>query len=680
MEPAELNRMLLDPSRPSLLKLTTLETTAADAAASCKAAGLAALRRPEISSALRSAMHVVGDTATPLPPEAKSGIAARYIHSRIVVDQHTAGAVLYEAYSQSRVCILRNFPGALPPAYESVTALLQRPPTGDGVAYKFNHHGSRVHYVFTTLIGDSLRERRALDWWRNINRLPDLHKLDDLSAGAQWNFISRRAKSLLHLDSADGTCTQWHGQKLWVLVEVNEAKLHGIEQLQADCMRDDPAGTHRLSAWLACESFQWCVLHEGDTIITPRDRLHAVCCIGDVDAVSAGMYCWLQGTPPLPAGLVAHKKSRKRKEPPVDAPARPPPPAPLPIIAAAAAATSSPRSSVVQRVAAAVLIADGQTAAAAAAKADIPVSVARRWLKRLRTSVSPEDAPRSGRPRKTDALADAAIVRAAELDPFASNSAIRGQLQLPISAATVGRRLDDAGLASYFAAMKRHYTDEQRRARLSFANGYKHWTPEQWKRVIYSDEVTIEGDGRKRRIRVRRPPNCRFDPHYTRHSQIFTPSRHLFACFCSRGPGFCEMYEGKLDGKALKGLLERTVPQTAADFYQTDPLKPGHEQWWLLHDGSPVFRSSIVQTWLHNNAINVLDWPPYSPDRNPIENLWPRVHALMDKLMPTTDEQVADAFVNCWPELSLDIFTDFAQSMPARIQAVIDANGDATKY
>ena len=196
------------PTAPSLIKLSTLELTADQAEASSKAAGLAALRHPEISAALRSAMHVVGDIATRLPPEAKSRIAERYIHSRIVVDQHTAGAVLYEAYSQSRVRILRNFPGALPPAYESVTALLQRPPTGDGVAYKFNHHGSRVHYVFTTLIGDSLRERRALDWWRNINRLPDLHKLDDLSAGTQWNFISRRAKSLLHLDTADGTCAQ----------------------------------------------------------------------------------------------------------------------------------------------------------------------------------------------------------------------------------------------------------------------------------------------------------------------------------------------------------------------------------------------------------------------------------------------------------------------------------------
>lgn len=220
----------------------------------------------------------------------------------------------------------------------------------------------------------------------------------------------------------------------------------------------------------------------------------------------------------------------------------------------------------------------------------------------------------------------------------------------------------------------------QRKARLSFANGYQSWTAEDWERVIMSDEVTIEGEGRKRHVRVRRPKGHRFDPEYTVHSRIYAPSRHLFACFCSRGPGFCEMYEGKLKGKALRGLLDRTVKQTAADYYQTDPLKPGHEQWWFLHDNSPPFQSGPVHTWLHTKAINVLEWPPHSPDLNPIENLWPRVHALTDKLHPTTNEALADAFIACWPELPLDIFTNFAQSMPARIAAVIEANGDAIKY
>jgi hypothetical protein len=127
-------------------------------------------------------------------------------------------------------------------------------------------------------------------------------------------------------------------------------------------------------------------------------------------------------------------------------------------------------------------------------------------------------------------------------------------------------------------------------------------------------------------------------------------------------------------------LLQRTIPGTAKEYYQTDPTKPNHEQWWLLHDRSPQFRSGVVKRWLHNNGINCIEWPSYSPDLNPVENSWPRVHALMDKLQPQTDEAVKEAFLKCWDDLPLDLWTTFAQSMPDRLQAVIDANGDATKY
>jgi hypothetical protein len=665
---------------PSLLKLTTTELAAAETAASRAAAGAVALRQPGVSSALRSALHMVGDIDTPLSAEHKHRLVQRFIHTRIAVDSHTAGALLLEAYSQSRVFILRDFPGALPAAYDSVTALLRSPPTGASVAYSFNHQRSRVHYVFTSLMRDTHSGSQARDWWRGVSQLKDTGKLDDLSSGTQWNFISRRAKSLLHLDSADGICTQWHGQKLWVLVEVNEAKLHGIEQLQSDAMRDDLAGTHRLSAWLACKSFQWCILHEGDTIIMPRDRLHAVSCVGDVDAVSAGSYCWLLGTPPLPDGLLEQKKSRKRKTPPAAPSAPAPRIKPLSIVVAAKEKAVWSHLSPIQRIAVATLVADGQPVSAAAAKAATSSSAARRWSKQLEASASLDDAPRSGRPRKTTPLEDGAIVRAAELDPFASNKVIRATLVLPVSEATISRRLDAAGLPSHIAAQKRHYTDEQRRRRLSFAHGYQHWTAEDWERVIFSDEKTFEGRGRRRQQRVRRPAGHRFDEQYTKHSHIFSPSTHIFACFCSRGPGFCEQYEGKLDGKALRGLLDRTLIETADDYYQTDPLQPGHEQWWFVHDNSPPFISHEVQTWIHNHGINVLDFPPYSPDLNPIENLWPRVSTLMDQLHAATNDAVADAFIAKWPEVSLDLFTDYAQSMPARIAAVIEANGDAIKY
>ena len=42
----------------------------------------------------------------------------------------------------------------------------------------------------------------------------------------------------------------------------------------------------------------------------------------------------------------------------------------------------------------------------------------------------------------------------------------------------------------------------------------------------------------------------------------------------------------------------------------------------FMHDNAPIHRSDFTKTWLSANGIDVMEWPPLSPDLNPIENLW----------------------------------------------------------
>jgi len=103
MPDADMTAALLPLDPPlSLINLATQELAAAPAGNSTAAPGLAALGHAGVSSALRSALHVAGDSSTPLSSEHKNRFAERYIHTRIVVDRHTAGAVLYEAFTQPK--------------------------------------------------------------------------------------------------------------------------------------------------------------------------------------------------------------------------------------------------------------------------------------------------------------------------------------------------------------------------------------------------------------------------------------------------------------------------------------------------------------------------------------------------------------------------------------------------
>ncbi len=87
-----------------------------------------------------------------------------------------------------------------------------------------------------------------------------------------------------------------------------------------------------------------------------------------------------------------------------------------------------------------------------------------------------------------------------------------------------------------------------------------------------------------------------------------------------------------------------------------------------------------MQTWLFNHGIQLIKIPPYSPDLNPIEHLWADLARRVEQYQCETMEELQDIVADEWKDTSVDFIRELVQSMPERCQAVIDANGDHTKY
>jgi transposase len=49
----------------------------------------------------------------------------------------------------------------------------------------------------------------------------------------------------------------------------------------------------------------------------------------------------------------------------------------------------------------------------------------------------------------------------------------------------------------------------------------------------------------------------------------------------------------------------------------------------FMHDNAPIHTAHLIRDFLNAYRIDVMDWPPYSLDLNPIENLWALLKAEM---------------------------------------------------
>jgi DDE superfamily endonuclease len=54
----------------------------------------------------------------------------------------------------------------------------------------------------------------------------------------------------------------------------------------------------------------------------------------------------------------------------------------------------------------------------------------------------------------------------------------------------------------------------------------------------------------------------------------------------------------------------------------------------FIHDNASIHTAKKVKDWFENEGIPLLDWPPYSPDMNPIEHVWKKLKEIVHKRHP----------------------------------------------
>ena len=108
-----------------------------------------------------------------------------------------------------------------------------------------------------------------------------------------------------------------------------------------------------------------------------------------------------------------------------------------------------------------------------------------------------------------------------------------------------------------------------------------------------------------------------------------------------------------------------------------------------MQDNAPIHNAKIIKKWFVDASIPVMEWPPYSPDLNPIEHLWHALKSWIREHYPELEDMgksnedylaMSRAIHEGWEALGDELMSSLIGSMRARCEAVIRARGWHTKY
>lgn len=97
-------------------------------------------------------------------------------------------------------------------------------------------------------------------------------------------------------------------------------------------------------------------------------------------------------------------------------------------------------------------------------------------------------------------------------------------------------------------------------------------------------------------------------------------------------------------------------------------------------DGSGVHRAGIVHDFINKKMPQSLQWPAYSPDLSPIENVWGWLKNKVNKEAPKTVQALRNCIRKYWRQLTPDILAPYIDSMPDRMDALIENEGGKVNY
>ena len=321
----------------------------------------------------------------------------------------------------------------------------------------------------------------------------------------------------------------------------------------------------------------------------------------------------------------------------------------------------------------------------------VKADTATKIMQRCNNGHNGKSAPRTGRPKKLGKRDRRHLEnyitknRDQRREPLAD---ISTTLNLNVHPDTIYTALVEMGLGHRIERKRPYLSTQQKKKRLEFAKAHIHWGEEEWRRVEFTDEMGLQTGANQGNIYVWRYPEEEYEEDVcaATHKSGFKKIKVWGAMRYGALSNLVVLSEKKGGGK----FNSREYVDEIMDGELFDVWMKGMEELGdvlIMEDGAGYhcgaarsrredYEKDGWQGWGPGT------WPPNSPDLNPIENLWHilRTNITKREPRPMKKQELIDALQEEWKRLDMDKVNKLIESMPRRMQAVIDAKGGSTHY
>lgn len=210
-------------------------------------------------------------------------------------------------------------------------------------------------------------------------------------------------------------------------------------------------------------------------------------------------------------------------------------------------------------------------------------------------------------------------------------------------------------------------TADHRRKRMEWAELYLSWR--QWKKnlVVWTDEKMFCLYPQAKKLKVKLLPGESPESFSLPKVQQGGGKIMVWGAISIYGKVHLSTLEGKIDSDVYSTFLEEeAIPSIRAKH---------NTRWMLQQDNAPAHKGSTHEV-IEREKIEVMTWPPKSPDLNPIEFVWGWMAKDIHPLTFKNKQELEEYVFELWEKIPETVISSYISNIEKRALYVKEHNGD----